>query len=108
MSLSGHYTIGEAKEYMSVYGYPKRKLPVRDAAGMKVMEIKEEILPNVAGGEAVKMYYSKSWMRPSGANVYFLSPQELIAAWGGRLIEQHKPEPDPVVENEQAPAGVTA
>ena len=112
------YTIGEAENYTSIYGYAKRRFPVYecDEQGNKlpsaygVATIKEEPLLDENGQLWGRCFYTKSGILGGGKYRFYPSCEALIAAAGGKVAQKpaadHPIQKDAIKSSDPALAGV--
>lgn len=93
------WVVGEAVDYGSIYGYPKRKIMVYrinpgQVAGQAEKEyVKEELIVNENGEIAGVCYYRGSFNRPSGKLRFYSSPEAFLIACGNQLMDTGEPNP---------------
>jgi hypothetical protein len=88
-TLSGKYTIGEPIEYISIYGYPKRRFPILTENSSEVVgHVKEELVLDGEKNEIGKVFYTRNLTRPYGQKRFYESVEALILAFGGEIARK--------------------
>lgn len=84
------YVVGDAENYRSIYGYPKRRYRVHKLEPGEALKrnhdvhgyIKEERILDEHGNVVTTVFYEKNYWRKDGLVRFYASPEALLIACG--------------------------
>lgn len=76
------------EDYTSIYGYPKRMIPViRVSDQQRIGGIKEEVITDHHGKEVNRVFYTRDFSRPPSYLRFYDTAEALLIAFGFKVVK---------------------